>query len=136
MKTKNVYQCDVCNYKCEKNIRLIKHKNTKHTKVQLSNTEIDGTSVTGKHKFHCNQCNYSCQVKNSLKNMFYTTMKALTESLSWNVMNVTKLTKLKLNFKHTENHHSQSQENQEDPCECIEESVFDKCLDSWVQKLH
>ena len=37
---------------------------------------------------------------------------------------------------HMESHHSQSQENQVDPCECTEDSVCDKCLDYWVQKSH
>ena len=57
----------MCNYKCKKNITFIKPKNTKHTQVHLSDTNIGGTSVTGKQKFHCDQCNYSCQAKNSLK---------------------------------------------------------------------
>ena len=51
----------------KKNITFIKHKNTNHQQVYLSDTDIVGTSFTGKQKFHCDQCDYSCQTKKFLK---------------------------------------------------------------------
>ena len=35
-----------------------------------------------------------------------------------------------------EDHHFITQQDQEDPCECTEDIICDKCLDYWVQKSH
>ena len=66
-KMKTIYQCDECYYKCEKNIMLIKHKNTKHKEDNSSRTDHEKKSVSEKEMFHCDQCYYSSQSKRSLK---------------------------------------------------------------------
>ena len=57
----------MCDYRCEKKITLNKLKNTKHTDVTSSKIESENKSLTPKHKFQCDQCNFSCQAKSSLK---------------------------------------------------------------------
>ena len=66
-KIKTIYQCDECDNKCEKNITLIKHKNTKHKEGNSSRTDHEKKSVSEKERFHCDQCYYPSQSKRSLK---------------------------------------------------------------------
>ena len=119
---KEIYQCDKCEYKCEKNITLIKHKNTKHT---------------GKDKFHCDQCNYSCPSKRSLKKHMSHKHEGLNKKAFMQCVKCDKTFQNKTELEtHMEDHHSLSEENQEEPCECTEDTVCDKCLNYWVQKSH
>ena len=135
--TQKIHQCDMCEYKCEKNITLIKHKNTKHTQVHLSDTDIVGTSFTGKQKFHCDQCDYSCQAKKSLKKHVSHNHEGLIQRPFIQCDECDKTFKTKTELKtHMESHHSQSQENKVDPCECTEDDDCDRCLNYWAQKSH
>ena len=135
-KTKKLHQCDMCEYTSENNITLIKHKNTKHTQVHLSNTDIVGTSFTGKQKFHCDQCDYSCQTKKSLKKHVSHHHESLNQKpfLQCDECDKTFKTKTELET-HKESHPLQSQENEVNPCEC-EDDDCDRCLNYWAQKSH
>ena len=136
-KTRKLHQCDMCEYTSENNITLIKHKNTKHTQVHLSDTDIVGTSVTGKQTFHCDQCNYSCQNKKSLKKHVSHNHEGLHQKSCMQCDECDKTFKTKTELKtHMESHHSQYQEIEEDTCECTEDFECDKCLTYWAQKSH
>ena len=136
-KTKKVHQCDKCEYKCEKNITLIKHKYTNHTQVHLSNTDIVGTSFTGKQKFHCDQCDLSCRTKKSLRKHVSHNHECLNQKPFIQCDECDKTLKTKTELKtHTESLHLQPQENEVNPCKCTEEEDCDRCLNYWAQKSH
>ena len=66
-KTKMVFQCEDCDFECEKEITLNKHKNTKHTKVNSTKDNSVNKASNTKDKFHCDECSYSSMSKKSLK---------------------------------------------------------------------
>ena len=66
-KNKMLFQCDECEFECEKQITLNKHKNTKHTKVNSTKDNSVNKASNTKDKFHCDECSYSSMSKKSLK---------------------------------------------------------------------
>ena len=57
--TEKLFQCNMCDHTCEKEIAMIKHTNTKH---QAADEEI-----VGKKKFFCHECDSLFTTKYSLK---------------------------------------------------------------------
>ena len=133
--TQVLYECEKCNYKCEKKITFIKHKNTKHAKAASSKNDSDNKAVTSKDKFHCDQCIFSCSSKSSLKKHISQKHESLTNRplIHCDKCDLTFLEKKEFEA-HMEDKHCSNLENQENACKCTEETVCDKCLDYWVQK--
>ena len=66
-KTKTVFKCEECNFECNKQIILCKHKNTKHTQDNSRKGDSVNKAAINKDTFHCDKCNFSCLSKKSLK---------------------------------------------------------------------
>ena len=66
------YNCNMCNYKVKKEITLKKHINTKHSRKEIP----DGLAAS----YFCDDWEYSCHNKKSLKNTKPRTMKILVIS--------------------------------------------------------
>ena len=60
------FSCVECNYRCEKEITLKKHCNTKH--LVRNKTCDEGQESALKAKFFCDECSFSCSTKKSLNN--------------------------------------------------------------------
>ena len=62
-----LYQCEECEYKCEKEVTLNKHTNTEHPQLCSRKPNSDVNVDNAKDKFYCDECNYSCKAKQSLR---------------------------------------------------------------------
>ena len=119
-------QCDVCEYQCEKEITLKRHKNTKHQRVKTIKYPSDATEEKST-PFYCDECEYSCKTKKNLKKHKAQDHKDLVESKIFKCENCgkefSKKEELEVHMK--ENHPL---------CQCTADSVCDDCLEEWVDK--
>ena len=119
-------QCDLCNYQCEKEMTLNKHKNTKHpceTKIQNHSDATDEKSAP----FYCDECEYSCKTKKNLKKhkaqVHIVSIKSKSSKCENCGKEFSKIEDLEVHMK--ENHPL---------CQCTVDSVCDDCLEEWVDK--
>ena len=70
------YHCNMCDYRVKREITLMKHMNTKHSRHDTP----DGMNSNGVASLYCDECEYTCQYKKSLKSTNLRTMKAATIS--------------------------------------------------------
>ena len=128
---KNIFQCDECDYKCEKQLTLSKHKNTKHPLVASKETASE-SNINSKDKFHCDKCNFSCMSKKSLKKH----LAQKHENQKDNVL--VKCEKCEMTFEHKPKlkFHMEEQHNiyNDENCMCTPQTVCDDCINYWVQK--
>ena len=122
-KSKILFQCEECDYSCDEQSTLTKHKNTKHTKLDSRKNAIQDT--TEKDKFHCDECNYSCVSKKSLK-------KHKSQKHEITKQNKTiECDKCEMTFQHEREYQNHVEEEH---CLCTSETVCDSCLNYWVHK--
>ena len=123
------HQCDVCDYECEKEITLKKHKNTKHIDVNNRNGDKDcqvTTTIKSTH-LYCNECDYSCQ-----KFFFLKKHKA---HMHVSIMENTNITcnSCGRKFIHEGEHNIHFKE-EHPTCKCTTDSVCDGCIAEWLPK--
>ena len=124
-KNKMLFQCDECEFECEEQITLNKHKNTKHTKVNSQKDNSVNKAPNTKDKFHCDKCSYSSMSTKSLKKH-----RSQKHQIPQTALQI-KCDKCKITFEektellaHVEEKH----------CSCTPDSVCDECLNYWVHK--
>ena len=121
-KTKMVFQCEDCDFECEKEITLNKHKNTKHTKVNSKKDNNVNKAHTVKDKFHYEECIYSCMSKKSLKK-YMSQNHEIPKNIECNKCEMTFEEETELQA-HVEEKH----------CSCTPDSVCDECVNYWAHK--
>lgn len=124
-KTQMSFQCEECEFTSEKQETLMKHKNTKHTKVNSCTGDSVTKAATDKEKFHCDECNYSCLSKKSLKKH-----RSQKHEISQNTKKI-ECDKCELTFHEQRDLQSHVEEKH---CSCTEDTVCDECLNYWVHK--
>jgi hypothetical protein len=122
------YHCNMCDYRVKREITLMKHMNTKHSRHDTPD-EMSGNVVAS---CYCDECEYTCQYKKSLKKH-----KAQNhEGCDYKCNKCEKKfqTKSNLDGHFVETHRISTQENDKDVCICTDSTVCDKCLkeDGWV----
>ena len=126
---KKKHQCDVCDYECEKEITLKKHKNTKHIDANNRSGDKDcqvTTTIKSTH-LYCDECDYSCQTKNNLKKH-----KA---HMHVSIMENTNITcnSCGRKFIHEGEHNIHFKEVHP-TCKCTTDSVCYGCIAEWLPK--
>ena len=113
------YNCSMCDYRVKKEITLQKHINTKHSrKDTLDGIASDGLAAS----YFCDECEYSCHNKKSLKKHKSHNQKGVGHRCN------TCAEKFK-NKKDLDSHVKDMH-----VCICTDTTVCDKCLheDEWV----
>ena len=126
-KTQTVFKCEECQFECEKQITLNKHRNTKHTQDNSKKSERVNKAASNNDKFHCDECSYSCSTKKSLKKH----MSQKHES-SQKTMRI-ECEKCEITF---EEGYDLQTHVEEKHCSCTSDTVCDQCLNYWVKKSH
>lgn len=131
---KKLFRCNECDYTCEKQLFLSKHRNTKHTQMASRETASDdkAVNVNSKDKFHCEECNFSCMSKKSLKKHQSQKHEHQKDNpmVKCEKCEMRFKNKTKLKFHMEEQHNIYNDEN----CMCTSETVCDECINYWVQK--
>ena len=62
------HECDMCDYQCEKEITMKKHRSTKHFSQSFNDGGISGNTKKKSTQLHCDECDQVFSTNISLKN--------------------------------------------------------------------
>ena len=121
---KSQQQCDECEFQCEKEITLKKHKNTHHPKASQN---ISVSTQEKSSTFNCDECAHSCKTNKSLKNNKTKDHQSTITSQDIKCKNCGKMFSIKEDLElHMKEGHPK--------CQCTAVDVCDDCLKEWQDK--
>ena len=104
------------------------HKNTKHLNLKNNKGDISVSTQEKSSKFHCDECEYTCQTKKNLKKH-----KAQNHVISTNSQDI-KCENCGKKFS-DQDELVILMEQSHPTCKCTADSVCDDCVDEWANKV-